>query len=601
MADQHYQVIARKWRPATFSEVVGQEHVTRSLTNAIRQGKIHHAYLFSGPRGVGKTTVARILAKALNCVEGPTDTPCLKCSPCTSITEGTSLDVMEIDGASNNNVDQVRDLRETVGYATAQSRYRVVIIDEVHMLSRAAFNALLKTLEEPPSHVVFIFATTEPNKVIPTVQSRCQRYDFHRLTVAQIRSQLQRVCEAERIAIDSGGLDLIADHADGSMRDGESLLDQVAAATDGQVAAEQVADLIGAVERTVYIGLLDAIARQDIALVLSVVAETIKRGRSLNHFLSGLMVHLRHLLACSIGAQGALSELEPSDQKRLEEQAAQFSDRDLLRMLNIVAEAELALDRTAAPQVRVELALLKMAYLERSVELTDLLARLEQLGSEAEQKPPKPVARGPAPYRPATAEAAPASSDRTPPTTPSPRRQRRERSPPPAEEPPPPEPEDEAESAPQRPNRGAEAQPQPRPGAAASESISSPAHPRTSLAVLSARWPEIASALRQSETGAPPWLHQVKVVDLRDRVLVLTVEDDFFAERLNRSHETILHVVQERFPDVRDISVVAESPDAASSSPPERVRRGGSLLQGVVRDEPIVGKLIEELGLEFYE
>lgn len=589
MADHRYRVLARKWRPATFSEVVGQEHVTRSLSNAIRGSKIHHAYLFSGPRGVGKTTVARILAKALNCVEGPTDTPCLKCSPCTSIADGTSLDVMEIDGASNNNVDQVRDLRETVGYATAGGQYRIVIIDEVHMLSRAAFNALLKTLEEPPAHVVFIFATTEAIKVIPTVQSRCQRYDFHRLTVVQIRSQLQRISQTEQIDIDPSGLDLIAEHADGSMRDGESLLDQVAAATDGHIGAAQVADLIGAVERSVYLDLFDAVARQEIGSTLSVVGDTIRRGRSLSHFLSGLMTHLRHLLACSIGAEGALSELEPSDRKLLKEQAARFSDHDLLRMLNVVAEAELALDRTAAPQVRVELALLKMAYMERSVDLSDLIARLEQAGPDAEQKPPKPVARGPAPQGEPAGRALSGAS----------------RSP--------------AGARPRRPDVSEQAEPSssgiPAPdfeekrGPALESTAAAPpgeghgtlTQPKTSLAVLSARWPEIATVLRQTETGVPPWLHQVKVVDLSSGVVTLVVENSFIADRLNRSHDAILQVVRERFPDVRDISVVREEPPDDSAVPSESIRKGGSLLQGVVREEPIVGKLIEELGLEFYE
>jgi len=566
MADQRYHVLARKWRPATFSEVVGQDHVSRSLANAIRQGRIHHAYLFCGPHGVGKTTVARILAKALNCAEGPTDTPCLKCPSCLAIAGGTSLDVMEIDGASNNNVEQVRDLRETLGYATAESRYRVIIIDEVHMLSKAAFNALLKSLEEPPSHVVFIFATTEPNKVIPTVQSRCQRYDFHRLTVAQIRSQLGRICEADGLDIDADGLDLIAQHADGAMRDGESLLDQVTAATEGRLTAEQVADLIGAVERTVYVNLIDAIAQQDIAATISVVGDTINRGRSLSEFLSGLMLHLRHLLACRVNAEAALAELEPSDRERLAEQAAQFSDRDLLRMLNSAAEAELSLGTTAAPQVRVELALLKMAYMERSVELAELMARLEQVSGDAEQKPPRPVARGPAPRR-------------TPPAS-APREEMEE-------EPPPPEPEEATAPAPHLPP--------------AASVPSTPGGAKTSLAVLLARWPEIATALRQNQAEIPPWIHQVKPTGLSDGVLMLSVESDFFAERLGRAKEAILHVVRERFPDVRDVKVAAQLPETPAAPMPGGIPRGGSLVQGVVQDEPIIGDLIQSLGLELIE
>jgi len=551
MADPRYHVLARKWRPATFSEVVGQEHVTKSLANAIRQGRIHHAYLFCGPRGVGKTTVARILAKALNCVDGPTDAPCLKCPSCLAIAAGTSMDVLEIDGASNNSVEQVRDLRETVGYAAAEGRFRVIIIDEVHMLSKAAFNALLKTLEEPPSHVVFIFATTEANKVIPTVQSRCQRYDFHRLSVAEIRAQIARICEAESLTIEPAGLDLIAQKADGALRDAESLLDQVAAATEGPVAAPQVADLIGAVERAVYVDLVDAIAAHDVPAVLAAVAATIERGRSLAEFVAGLMAHLRHLLACRVSAEAALVDLEEPDRKRLAEQAAHFAERDLLRMLNAAAEAETNLASSAAPQVRVELALLKMAYMEGSVDLADLMARLEEFTGDAERRPPQPRARGPAPSEDESAE-----------------------------------------------REGPQAEPP--EGASAETSHPRAAGSRVSAAVLEARWPEMAAALR-AEAGAPPWIEsQVDIQRVDDETLRLVAKEQFYVSRLRKMEEQILGVIRQRFPDVRRLDIVASGPGERQPQA-ETTHRGDALVQGIVQDEPIVGKLIDALGLDLIE
>ncbi len=244
---QQYQVLARKWRPQQFADVVGQEHVTTTLKNAIEQNRLAHAYLFVGPRGIGKTSTARIFAKALNCVKGPTATPCDKCDNCLEITEGRSLDVLEIDGASNNGVEQVRELRDTVRYAPARGKFKIYIIDEVHMLTTQAFNALLKTLEEPPAHVKFIFATTEPQKVLPTILSRCQRFDLRRIPANLIVKHLKEISKKEKVAIDDEALAAIARGAEGGLRDAESTLDQLIAFCGNKIAEADVLSVFGLV------------------------------------------------------------------------------------------------------------------------------------------------------------------------------------------------------------------------------------------------------------------------------------------------------------------------------------------------------------------
>jgi len=267
-----YLVLARKWRPQTFDEVVGQEHVTRTLRNAITSGRVAHAFLFTGPRGVGKTTTARLLAKALNCEKGPIAEPCNTCSNCVEITAGTALDVLEIDGASHTGVDNIRDLTEGVQYRPVKSRFRVVIIDEVHMLSNAAFNALLKTLEEPPLHVKFIFATTESHKILATISSRCQRYDFKRIALRELIHKLQTIAERESLTVDDRGLALLAREADGSLRDAESLLDQVVAWSSGTVTEQTVQEALGVADRQALFRLAEVVLTQNPAAALRVDA-----------------------------------------------------------------------------------------------------------------------------------------------------------------------------------------------------------------------------------------------------------------------------------------------------------------------------------------
>jgi len=374
-----YMVMARKWRPASFEEVVAQDHVTKTLENALRSGRIAHAYLFSGPRGVGKTTTARILARAVNCVNGPTPTPCGACPICEHIGSGKSLDVIEIDGASHRGIDEIRELREAVRYAPSESKYKVYIIDEVHMLTTEAFNALLKTLEEPPEHVVFIFATTEPHKIPATILSRCQRFDFRRISTDHIVDRLSGIAEKEEIQVDRDALFLLARKADGALRDAESLLDQLASFEEARISPELVEEVLGLVDRDVLFGLTDAIVGHDAKGSLELVDRVIDEGRDPDEFVLSLMEHLRNLLFVKIEDDLAKIDLLESDRPRYEEASTAFTEEDLLRMIQMLSDLEADLGRSSQPRLRLELTMVKLAKLEPTVQLEALLKKLAAL------------------------------------------------------------------------------------------------------------------------------------------------------------------------------------------------------------------------------
>ena len=374
-----YQVTARKWRPMVFEDVVGQKHITSTLSNAIEKKNIAHSYLFSGPRGCGKTTTARILAKAVNCLSPVNSNPDNKCDVCNEINIGTSLDVIEIDGASNRGVDDIRNLRDTVRFAPARGKYKVYVIDEVHMLTTPAFNALLKTLEEPPEHIIFIFATTEVHKVPLTILSRCQRFDFRRITFEDILIQLRKIASAEEVIIDEEALHIIARKGDGSMRDAQSIFDQVRAFCDQNITGNQVLNALNVVDQEIFFRLTELIKNKSASGGINLVDEVVKNGNDLREFVSGIAEHLRNILVYAATGSAKLIETTEMYKKRYEIVAKDFSENDLLRLLKIAHELEQSLRWTSNPRYKVESGILQMIAMERSVQIDDLLKRLDEI------------------------------------------------------------------------------------------------------------------------------------------------------------------------------------------------------------------------------
>jgi len=416
--ENSYRVIAIKWRPETFENVVGQSHVTGTLANAIRSGRVGHAYLFSGPRGVGKTTTARLLAKALNCPNVKDAVPCNACDVCREIKSGVSLDVIEIDAASNRGIDEIRNLRENVKYAPAGGKYKVYVIDEVHMLTDAAFNALLKTLEEPPPHVKFVLATTAPLKVPETILSRCQRFEFVRIPTKDVFATLRKISGAEGFNVSDEVLMLLSRRANGSLRDAESMLDQLVSAGLAAADEAQVARLMGLSGAETFFAIIDAVKAGNAGLALQALGELFDKGANLDEFTDGLMEHLRNLLLIKINpALASLVDASSGHVKRYEEQARQFTEADLLRLINIASRASLVVRKSVLPRLHLEMAVVEMAYLDSTMELGELLERLERLESSVSGGPggrahgatvspsvsTSPSTRSAAPARPSTA------------------------------------------------------------------------------------------------------------------------------------------------------------------------------------------------------
>jgi DNA polymerase-3 subunit gamma/tau len=388
-------VLARKWRPQVFEEVIGQRPITQTLQNAISQNRVSHAFLFTGARGVGKTSTARILAKALNCEKGPQTNPCNQCITCNEITHGNSIDVMEIDGASNRGIDEIRELRDNVRYTPAKSRYKIYIIDEVHMLTREAFNALLKTLEEPPPHVIFIFATTEPHKIPATILSRCQRYDFKRIPLREIMDSLKRIIDEERIQVTQRGILSIAQESEGSLRDAQSLLDQVISYGGKEIRDQDIVDVLGLIDRKILYDTVEALASRDAGRCLEIIEHAYRYGVDLQYFCRELLQYLRNLILIKVSHHPeGLMELPEEELKVLKSQAARFQFDHLDHLFSLLLKGEEEVAQFAFPRTMMEMTLIRMATLKPILPIDEILKKLEIIEKEhpswelAEQRKP---------------------------------------------------------------------------------------------------------------------------------------------------------------------------------------------------------------------
>lgn len=408
-----YQVLARKWRPQSLEELIGQQHVARTLRNAIAAGRVAHAFLFAGVRGTGKTTVARIVAKCLNCDDGPTPTPCGRCVPCREVTEGRALDVLELDAASRTGVGDIRELQEVVSYAPVRDRYKILIIDEVHMLSKSAFNALLKTLEEPPSQVVFVLATTELHKVLPTILSRCQLFEFRRVSAREIGEHLRRICDAEGVTIGDRTLDRVARAGEGSVRDALSVLERVLAFCGHDVRDEDALTILGAVRTESLAGMISAMAARDGAALLGAFDAAVQEGHDLVHLWTELVSVVRDLLVMrTLPSAGDLLVRPPEEAAALAAAAEGLTREDVTRIFHLLADLEGGLKMSSQPRFLFESCLLRIAALGSVRPIEEILAGLASgTPLPQAQQPPRPAP----PPTPADTRGAPKKKELTPP------------------------------------------------------------------------------------------------------------------------------------------------------------------------------------------
>ncbi len=540
-----YIVTARKWRPMRFEDVVGQAHITTTLRNAMATGRIAHAYLFGGPRGVGKTTTARLLAKAVNCSAPVDQNPDNTCESCVEITEGRSFDVLEIDGASNRGVEEIRNLRESVRYAPARGSYKVYIIDEVHMLTKEAFNALLKTLEEPPPHVLFIFATTEINKVPATILSRCQRFDFRRIRTEEIASNLRAIALAEKLTVDEDALHLVARRGDGSLRDAQSVFDQVVALCGTNVTRLKIVEALNLVDQEVYFRMTDFIRSGDIKGGLALVDEIMTGGHDLREFLAGLTEHLRNLLVAKTTGSTHLIEAADVHRTRYAAESEHFGVSDLLRLQHLVAGTDSALRWTTQPRFRLEADVARMISLPRAADIGEIIRRLDEMTGPGGSTPPSPPPRT-APARPAPPPAAQAPATTVPPRP--------------------------AQSQPARPPSG------------------------TGEAEVSSRWSELLAEIRSKKISLWPAFENATLLGVEHGIVRLGVSDDFQASLIQKNKDVLADIFQK----VLNVRLGVRPEVAGGGEGPGRkpAPANSPAAEPPADDHPVIAAMKRELGAE---
>lgn len=563
------QALYRKWRPRTFDEVVGQEHVVWTLRNALASGRIHHAYLFAGPRGTGKTSTARLLAKAVNCLAPEDERPCDECAICRAVNEGRLLDLIEIDAASNTGVDDVRELRERVGFRPNEGRYKVYVIDEVHMLSTSAFNALLKTLEEPPPHAIFVLATTESHKIPLTVVSRCQRFNFRRIPVSEVVNRLEWMTEQEQIPVGREALTIIARQATGSMRDAESLLDQLASYGKEGITAAEVRAALGTGASEVVIQVTDALSKGDVAQGLDAINTAMDEGADPRQFARQMVEHLRTLLLMRLKSGAVLANVSEDLRPKLEAQANAFSPRDLARAVRLFNQAAVEAKGGWQPQLPLELAIIEAM----------LAPEVENSASEPRNQPASTVPRTPSPAHRSSSASLPTLSG-----APSPR---------------------SVSSTPPRPKSG-------HPVRESEAVYSSGANDSLSASLttetLQSRWSEFLNALRPRNLSLEALMRSCRPVAIEGDVVVLEFDYDFHRGKVEEQHnrqdveDALSGLVGRRYrvrcvlaQESQQERVAAPSRHPASKSAGERA---GSSAEQIIAEDPVVRAAVEDLGAQ---